>query len=189
MLISLGKPGFIATCCQHSAIGRLTASSLWVHVSTLEELDPMLRLYEGCASRTIGRMSEATLIKFHIQQPKISYLFYPDFDADPHPRLRTIMQIDLRDLQVSYRDYNSDMDCPVLHWKESYVTSSYPCREKFAKLTRQEQAWGLLDNPRAIFTQKGWQRCLKENCAELKGHRLIRSKDADSHQVKTLPSS
>jgi DNA phosphorothioation-associated putative methyltransferase len=188
MLISLGKPGFIATCCQHSAIGRLTTSSLWVHISALEELDPMLRLYEGCASRTIGRMSEATLIKFHIHQPKISYLFYPDFDPDPHPRLHTSMQIDLRDLQVSYRDYNSDTDCPILHWKESYVTPSYPHREKFAKLTRQEEAWGLLDNPQAISTQKGWQCCLAKNCAELKGHRLVWRKDADPYRVKALRS-
>jgi DNA phosphorothioation-associated putative methyltransferase len=93
MLIGLGKPGFIATCCQHSTVGRLTASSLWVHISALEELDPMLRLYEGCANRTIGRMSEATLIKFHLQQPKITYLFYPDFDSEPHPRLHTSIDI------------------------------------------------------------------------------------------------
>jgi DNA phosphorothioation-associated putative methyltransferase len=189
MLISLGNPGFIATCCQHSAIGRLTTSSLWVHLSALEELDPMLRLYEGCASRTIGRMSEATLVKFHIHQPKISYLFYPDFDPDPHPRLHISMQIDLRNLQVSYRDYNSDTDYPILHWKESYVTPSYPHREKFAKLTRQEEAWGLLDDPQAISTQKRWQRCLTENCAELKGHRLIWRKDADPYRVKTLRSA
>jgi DNA phosphorothioation-associated putative methyltransferase len=189
MLISLGEPGFIATCCQCSVIGRFTNSGLLVHISALEELDPMLRLYEGCASRTIGRMSEATLIKFHINKPKISYLFYQDFDTEPHPKLRSRMQIDLRDLQVSYQDYNSDMDCPILHWKESYVTASYPHKEKFAKLTRQEQAWGVLDDPRAISTSKGWQRCLTVNCAELKGHRLVWRKDADPYRVKILRSS
>jgi DNA phosphorothioation-associated putative methyltransferase len=99
------------------------------------------------------------------------------------------MQIDLRDLQVSYRDYNSDTDCPVLHCKESYVTPSYPHREKFAKLTHQEQAWGLLDNPGAISTHKKWQRCLTENCAELKGHRLVWRKDADPYRVRILRSS
>jgi DNA phosphorothioation-associated putative methyltransferase len=189
MLIGLGKPGFIATCCQRSAVGRLTASSLWVHISALEELDPMLRLYEGCANRTIGRMSEATLIKFHLQQPKITYLFYPDFDSDPHPQLHTSMQIDLRDLQVSYRDYNSDMDCPILHYKESYVTANYPHQEKFAKLTRQEKAWGLLDNPQAISTRNKWQRCLIEKGADLKGHRLVWRKDVDPYRIKILRSS
>jgi DNA phosphorothioation-associated putative methyltransferase len=188
MLTSLGTPEFIAACCQQSALGRLTASGLYVHLSALEELDPMLRLYEGCASRTIGRMAEATLIKFHTRTPKLSYLFYPDFDADPHPHLRTSMQIDLRDLQVSYRDYDSETDCPILHWKETYVSSGYPLREKFARLTRQETAWGLLDDPKAIFTSKVWQRHLAKHCAELKGHRLIWRKEADPYHVKILRS-
>ncbi len=189
MLISLGKPGFIATCCQRSVIGRFTNSGLLVHISALEELDPMLRLYEGCASRTIGRMSEVTLIKFHINKPKISYLLYSDFDTEPHPKLLSRMQIDLRDLQVSHQDYDSDINCPILHWKESYVIASYPQKEKFAKLTRQEQAWGLLDDPRAISTSQGWQHCLTVNCAELKGHRLVWRKDADPYLIKILRSS
>jgi DNA phosphorothioation-associated putative methyltransferase len=189
MLTSLGEPGFIAACCQRSAIGRLTSSGLSVHISALEELDPLLRLYEGCASRTIGRMAEATVIKFHSQKPKISYLFYPDFDIDPHPRLHTSMQIDLRDLQVSYRDYEADQDCPILHWKEAYVSANYPHREKFAKLTHQEQIWGLLDEPRAIATYKGWQRRLAENCAELRGHRVVWRRDANPYRVKILRSA
>lgn len=190
MLTSLGAPNFISTCCQQSALGRFTASGLFVHISALEELDPMLRLYEGCASRTIGRMAEATLIKFHTRNPKISYLFYPDFDRDPHPRLHTSMQIDLRDLQVSYRDFDlADSDCPVLHWKECYVSTSYPQREKFAKLTRQEKSWGLLDNPKAISTLQGWHHQLEQHSAELKGHRLVWRKDADPYRIKLLRSA
>lgn len=189
MLTSLGKPEFLAACCQQSAIGRLTPSGLYVHLSALEELDPILRLYEGCASRTIGRMVEATLIKFHTRTPKLSYLFYPDFDTDPHPRLHTSMQIDLRDLQVNYRDYDADTDGPILHWKEAYVSSRYPLREKFAKLTRQETAWGLLDDPQAISTLKGWQRHLAQHCAELSGHRLLWRKDADPYRIKILRSA
>ncbi len=189
MLTSLGEPGFIAACCQRSAIGRLTNSGLYVHVSALEELDPLLRLYEGCASRTVGRMEAATLIKFHTQKPKIFYLFYPNFDTDPHPRLHTSMQIDLRDLQVSYRDYNpDDSNCPILHWKEAYVCSTYPHRDKFAKLTRQEQNWGLLDDPRAISISGGWRKKLIENCAELQGHRIIWRKDADPYRIKIMRS-
>ena len=80
-------------------------NSLLIHISALSSLDPMLRLYESFASRTIGRMDTTTLIKFHRHKPKISYLDYPDFDRAAYPVLRTSMQIDLRDLQVSYRDY------------------------------------------------------------------------------------
>ncbi len=186
MLVSLGTPNFIATCCQQSAIGRLTANGLYVHLSALDELDPMLRLYEGCASRTIGRMPEATLIKFHLKSPKLSYLFYPDFDTNPHPCLRTSVQIDLRDLQVTYRDYDTESNRPILHCKEAYVLDTYPHRQKFAKLTHQETAWGLFDNPDAISTDKAWQQILRENCAELQGHRLVWCKAADPYRVKIL---
>ncbi|MEE3719902.1 DNA phosphorothioation-associated putative methyltransferase, partial [Tumidithrix elongata RA019] len=149
MLFNLGRPGFIATCCQNSKIGRLDRQALFVHVSALDRLDTMLRLYEGCASRTIGRMDGATLIKFHLHKPKITYLFYPDFDDVPHPKMQASMQIDLRDLHVRYRDYHNSDDPPVLHCKETYVSPDYPQYEKFAKLTKQEENWGLLDNIRA----------------------------------------
>jgi DNA phosphorothioation-associated putative methyltransferase len=186
MLFNLGKAGFIATCCQNSRIGRLDEKALYVHISALDALDPMLRLYEGCASRTIGRMDGATLVKFHLHKPKITYLFYPDFDTDPHPSLHTSMQIDLRDLHVRYRNYSSSDNPPVLHCKDKYVIADYPLYEKFAKLTQQEERWGLLDNMKVIANLEGWLHCLKDNCAELQGHRIVWRKDATPDRVKQL---
>jgi DNA phosphorothioation-associated putative methyltransferase len=189
MLLTLGKPGFMAACCQRSTIGKLTESGLLVHISALSALDPMLRLYEGCASRTIGRMDNATLVKFHIQKPKISYLYYPNFDSDPHPSLYTSMQIDLRDLHVSYRDYDPTENPPILHWKEAYVLPDYPQRDKFAKLTQQETDWGLLDHPKQISKCQAWQHHLEIHCATLKGHRIIWRKDADPYRIKLIKSA
>ncbi|MFM7888763.1 MAG: DNA phosphorothioation-associated putative methyltransferase [Pseudanabaena sp.] len=186
MLFNLGREGFIATCCRNSKIGRLDHQALYVHISALEHLDTMLRLYEGCASRTIGRMDGATLIKFHLHKPKISYLFYPDFDRDPHPKMQASMQIDLRDLQVRYRDYHNSDNPPILHSKETYVLSDYPQYEKFAKLTKQEESWGLLENMNDISHWQGWQEKLKEHFAELQGHRLVWLKDADLEAIKLI---
>ena len=189
MLLSVGDTHLIANCCKRSPIGKLLPNALYIHVSALEALNPQLRLYEGCASRTIGRMDGATLVKFHTNSPKISYLFYPDFDNDPHPALHTSMQIDLRDLQVIYRDYDTSENPPVLHRKETFVTADYPLYEKFAKLTRQEENWGLLEYPSTIGTRKGWHKCLREHCAELRGHRVYWRKDADPYRVKLLLSA
>ncbi|MBE9125351.1 MULTISPECIES: DNA phosphorothioation-associated putative methyltransferase [unclassified Coleofasciculus] len=189
MLLSVGDTRVIAHCCQHSSIGKRLPNALYVHISAIEALNPQLRLYEGCASRTIGHMEGATLVKFHTKQPKISYLFYPAFDTEPHPALHTSMQIDLRDLQVTYRDYDTAENPPILHRKETFVTPDYPFYEKFAKLTRQEENWGLLDNTRTIGTRKGWQQCLLEHCAELQGHRVIWRKDADPYRIKLLQSA
>lgn len=189
MLRSLGNLENIVECCQNSPIGKKLPNSLWVHISALQTLDPLLRLYEGCASRAIGRLEEANVIKFHNNKPKISYLFYPDFDDDPHPALQTSMEIDLRDLRVSYRDYNTEDDPPILHCKDTLVRNDYPLYEKFSKLTRKEEDWGLLDDWRLISHRSGWLRCLKEHCATLKGYHLSWQKDADPYKLKILRST
>lgn len=189
MLMSLGNLEVVEERCKSSAIGQKRPNSLWVHVSAIEVLDPLLRLYEGCASRTIGRPQGANVVKFHFRKPKISYLFYPNFDTDPHPALHTSMEIDLRDLHVHYRDYDPNDNPLLLHQKDSMVTADYPLYEKFSKLTRQEEGWGLLDDLRLIYDTRGWQKCLEEHCAELKGHRVVWRKVADPYQVKLVRSA
>jgi DNA phosphorothioation-associated putative methyltransferase len=79
MLMSLGRTELIEERCRQSAIGQQRPNSLWVHVSAIDQLDPLLRLYEGCAARTIGRPEEATVVKFHVQKPQITYAFCARF--------------------------------------------------------------------------------------------------------------
>ena len=186
MLMSLGNTDVIADHCQQSSIGQQRSNSLWVHTSALDQLTPLFRLYEGCASRTIGRPREATVVKFHTGKPKISYLFFPAFDTEPHPALQTSMQISLRDLYVRYRDYNPDENPPLLHQKEQLVMPDYPGYEKFAKLSKQEQDWGLLDDMSTIYDRRGWEGFLIARCAELKGHRVVWKKDADDYQKRLV---
>jgi DNA phosphorothioation-associated putative methyltransferase len=189
MLASVGNLKLIAKCCQQSRIGKHLPNALYVHVSALEKLNPLLRLYEGCASRTIGRLHGTTLIKFHTNKAKISYLFYPEFDSNPHPTLHTSMQIDLQDLHVVYREYDTSENPPILHRKETFVTPDYPLYEKFAKLTRQEEERGLLDNTKTIGTLKGWEQCLVEHLTEIQGYSVRWRKDADPYRIKLLKNA
>jgi len=176
MLMTLGRTEMVEQRCCQSAIGQQRPNTLWVHVSALDQLDPLLRLYEGCASRTIGRPEEATVVKFHVQKPQITYLVFPGFDKEPHPALKTSMAISLQDLYVRYRDYDPD-NPPLLHQKDQTLSPDYPGYAKFAKLSQQEQKWGLLDDIKAIFDRRGWEKCLLDHGAELRGHRVIRRKD------------
>lgn len=176
LLFSLGQPNVLAKACRESKIGKLIGDTLYVHSTALQALAPKLRLYEGCASRVFGRLDHVTLIKLKAGEPKVSYLYYPEFDTSPHPALKSSMQVDLRSLFVSYRDYSTSENPPVLHRKETFVTPDYPHYQKFARLTQQEEKWGLLDEPKLIGTKQGWQQRLKATGAELRGHRLIYSK-------------
>lgn len=188
MLFSLSNQEAIAKACRRSEIGRKIPNGLLVHVSAISSLSPILRLYEGCASRTIGRLEQANVIKFHANKPRISYLHYPDFDLTPHPTLRTNMQIDLQDLQVNYREYEVDEDPPILHYKSDLVTPEYPDYEKWVKLNSQEEDWGLLDDMRSISRLSGWLKCLADRCAVLRGYTLSRRKDTDPYKLKILKS-
>ncbi|MBD2445675.1 DNA phosphorothioation-associated putative methyltransferase [Nostoc sp. FACHB-152] len=169
-LFSLGRPKVVQTACEKSKIGKHTRGALYVHVSALAVLDPLLRIYEGCASRTIGRVDGATLIKYNLDQPQISYLFYPDFDTDPHPALKASITIDLKTLYVTHRDYANRANPPILHRKETFVTPNYPQYEEFAKLTQQEQQLGLLKQKSDIGTRDGWAKCLAAHKVEIRGH-------------------
>ncbi|TAG53803.1 MAG: DNA phosphorothioation-associated putative methyltransferase [Oscillatoriales cyanobacterium] len=188
MLYSLSKPDIVADCCEDSAIGYKQHGSLSVHVSALEELDPLLRLYEGCANRTIGRLDGATIIKFYANKPKISYLFYPDFDTDPHPVLHTSMHINLRGLSVGYQDYSNLSNPPILVRKEAFVSSSYPHYQKFAKLSRQEEKLGIFDKSGG-FKERELLNCLEESCVKIKGHRLFWRSDSDPEKLKMLQTT
>lgn len=186
MLLSLGNLENIARAADESSIGKRLTNSLLIHISALEQLDPLLRLYEGCASRTIGRLEDVNVIKFHTSKAQISYLHYSNFDDDPHPLLKTSMRISLRNLRVSYRDYQLQDDTPILHQKDLLVTEDYPNHQKFTKLTAQENNWDLLSNWQQIRSYGGWQTWLEEHCAELKGHRVCFRKDADPYKLKIL---
>ena len=188
MLYTLGDPKIIANHCQNSEVGQKRANSLWIHICALEKLSPLLRLYEGCASQTLGRPEGANLIKFHIKTPKISYLFSADFDLETHPTLSNCMQIDLRDLHVSYQTYDGP-NPPILHRKHTLVTPEYPHHQQLVKLSDQEEKWGLFDNFGLIQTRLGWLKCLEDHCAQIRGYRVYWRTDADPYRVKLLRSA
>jgi len=48
---------------------------------------------------------------------------------------------------------------------------------RFARLTRQEEKHGLLDETSTIGTREGWQRRLAERGFLVQGHRLVRRGD------------
>ncbi|MDJ0508254.1 MAG: DNA phosphorothioation-associated putative methyltransferase [Crocosphaera sp.] len=172
ILYQVGNLEIIAQLCQKQTLGRKLKNSLLIHISALENLEPLLRLYEGCASRTVGRLEEANVIQFSWRTPKITYSFYPDFDENPHPCLKTRMQIQLNNLRVHYSEYSEEENPLVLHYKDSLVSPDYPLYETFKKLTQKEQELGLLDDYAKVNHLQGWLNCLEEHNLTLEGHEL-----------------
>ncbi len=174
LLFSVGDMAAISAACQEAVCGKLLSDALYVHTVSLPILPPLLRVYEGCARGYIGVVEDANVVKLHRRVPQISYLAYPNFDRDPHPALTGSLVIQLRTLQVRYVDYRTADSPPILHRKEAFVPADYPLHEKFARLTRQEERWGLYEHSAAIGTRQAWERLLEEKGVRLIGHRVTR---------------
>jgi DNA phosphorothioation-associated putative methyltransferase len=174
LLFSVGDIAAISAACQETACGKLLSDALYIHILGVSMLPPLLRVYEGCARGYIGVVEGANVVKLHRRVPQISYLAYPHFDRDPHPALVGSLVVHLRTLQIRYVDYRTADSPPILHRKEAFVPADYPLREKFARLTRQEERWGLYEHPTAIGTRQAWERLLAEKGVQLTGHRVTR---------------
>ncbi|WP_052055503.1 DNA phosphorothioation-associated putative methyltransferase [Myxosarcina sp. GI1] len=176
----------IISSCKNSSIGKLLPTALYVHIRALDALDPLLQAYERQARKLVDNFDRATILKFSLDRPKISYLDYPDFDRDPHPRLYQSIVVDLTTQQVAQRQYQNSANPPILHRKETFVTPDYPQYRKFATLTQAEINLGLLDNPRFIGTQQEWQKLLAKQGIDFVGHRLICPLNATAQTRQTV---
>jgi DNA phosphorothioation-associated putative methyltransferase len=160
--------------CQNNPVGKMLPDAFYIHILALHTLDPWLQEYESRARSVLPKVQVTTIVKFSTNKPKISYLFYPDFDTDPHPALQASIQVDVETLEVGYRDYSDSENPPILHRKETFVTPEYPLYEEFAALTRAQVALGLLNHPKGIGTKLGWEQRLQVFGVEVQGHRLIK---------------
>lgn len=157
------------------SVGKGTPSAQYIHRRALGQAPVLLRLYEECAALASGRPEEWDIVKLHHDRAMVSWLDYPDFDRDPHPRLVRAYRMDLKSLDAEFADYGDRENPPVLHRKEEFLGSDDDHYETYARLTRQELRAGLYEHPETIGTLKGWQAELLRHGKRLRGHRLINS--------------
>lgn len=172
LLFEAGDMGKVNSACGQAEFGKLMPTALYVHVAGLSRLAPILRVYEGCARVLSGEIAGATIIKLRRNEPKVSYLSYPGFDAEAHPALEFSVRVDLRSLGIKYRQFKDAESPPVLHRKELFVPCDYPNRVVFEALTRTELSVGLLDESQDIGLQKQWNEILKRKGWRVQGHTL-----------------
>lgn len=176
LLLEIGKPGAVDAAAAASSVGKLTPTALYVHRSALDHLPLLLRVFEGCGRGYLGEVEGANLIKLYRHEPKLSYLSYPEFDHDPHPALSFSLNVNLREFRLRMRRFAGKPNPPILHRKEHFVAADYPRRDTFARLTRAEEAAGLLDETERIGLRRGWETALQERSLKLRGHRLVKAR-------------
>ena len=174
LLMMVGDSAVRDLLMRESPIGKETPSALYMHITAIEALHPVLRIFEGCARNFVGDIENANIVKLFKSDPKVSYLTYPQFDKEPHPCLHSSMVVQLQTFGIKTRSYETRVNPPILHRKEEFVSPEYPSREKFARLTKQEERAGLFKEPDVIGFRAGWEAALRRSGVRLQGHRLVR---------------
>ena len=182
LLFKAGDADAVNEACRRSVVGKLLPNALYVHRTALDALDPLLRVFEGCARTCIGEIAGANLIKLHRQSGKVSYLVYPDFETNPHPALLRSVKLSLRTREIDCLEYGSSPNPPILHRKESFLLPEHPLHARFAGLGAQEEKHGLLSDTTTIGTRDGWNARLSDAGFAVRGHRLVRRKDQGSKE-------
>ncbi|MEZ0071633.1 DNA phosphorothioation-associated putative methyltransferase [Planotetraspora sp. GP83] len=177
LLLKLRDDAYVRRAMTGSVAGKFTPTALYVHRRALHRIPVVLRLYEHCASIAVGRPAEWTVAKLRHQGRGVSWLDYPDFDTDPHPRLVSSYTVDLQTLKSSFLSYADSHNRPLLHRKHEFLVPDDPDVPKYRRLTDAEERAGLYEHPHLIGTEEGWERELYRCGRSLRGHRLIRRPD------------
>lgn len=174
LLFSAGNPLLIDAACRDSKVGKLTGNALYVHTSALGELEPVLRVYEGCARFLLGDIEGVNVIKLARKVGAVSYLVYPGFQTVAHPELASAYRVELRNLTARFEDFSGRDNRPVLHRKELMLSPSHPLHRRFERLTLQEERAGLLQDNRRIGTRQEWNEVVSGSGFSIRGHRLLK---------------
>ena len=151
----------IDAACGRAAVGRLTSNALYLHRSAVGTLEPVLRVFEGCARAYLGDVDDANVVKLHRFSGKVSYLAVPKFDELPHPPVRRTIKLSLRNLCLQCIDHTVNKNPLLLDQKERMVEADHPWRARFARFTIQEAQHGLLEELDDLLPALEWHQRLK----------------------------
>ncbi len=84
------------------------------------------------------------------------------------------LELSLTTRELDCFDYARSTNLPILHRKETFLPPGHALAAKFARLTRQEEKHGRLDETATIGTRAGWEQRLAERGFTVRGHRLVR---------------
>ena len=85
-----------------------------------DDLDPVLRIYIGCAGLFYGDLDNADIIKIHKASGKVTLLIYDDFDRKEFPELHQRIKINLNNQRIDFFNHKSESNPQMLRDKGKY---------------------------------------------------------------------
>lgn len=149
---------------------------IYLHKSAIDDLTNQQKSIVKQAMNILKLDSKWNLIRLD-SEDQVGFLYYPDFEKNPHPSLQHSFSVNLITKETKFRD-SFQNNPPILHRKETFLLKDDKNYEKFSKLTRQEEEAGLLD-PKISHTigfKKRWEQLLDEKELEIIDHQLRKKK-------------
>jgi len=113
------------------------------------------------------------IVKYDLNSPLLSLLWYPDFFTDPFPALETSYRIDIEAARVEKRSYQTSINPPILHRKELFIRTDDPRSGSFKALTQTAEELGLFENPIHIGFKQAWENLIAEKGFQLLDHQFV----------------
>jgi hypothetical protein len=173
------------SCLEEIPYGKRLPGALYIYRDDASRLGEKLEALLARIASIFGADDRYNVIKFRVDELKLSFLSYPDFLDDPHPVLRHAVTVDLATGRYRATDYSNSLNPPILHRKETFLRPDHPMREQFAALTRTEETAGLYDETETIGFKLNWERLLKSKGLSILGHELHSAQEVCRDSVLT----
>ncbi len=145
LLFSAGDSDIIEEMVSDLEFGWFDAAEghFTIHRSLISHLPPVLRMYIEAGARLFGDPSEADLIKIHAYSGKLTFLHYEKFETEWTPILLMRIKIDLRRQFTNVFDYQRSEKQQVLFFKERFLGSDFPDRQKMENYSTRLRKLGI----------------------------------------------
>lgn len=172
-------PELLDTACETASgqgLGYYVASDyLQLHVSLIERLPPLLRVYVGCGAVLYGDLDDVDLVKIHIRSGKVTFMKFDDFFGSPLPRMLEREKVRLRDQDVDYFFYRSPYEPPVLYYKSRYLSEDSPMFEEQFGFDEHLEAEQLFDPASFGPSRDDLDAALRRRRLQVEGYRIVES--------------
>lgn len=158
------------------SIGKKLPDAIYIHRSAIIYLPAKLKNLVFAVGKALKIDVESwDVVKISRSKFSLSLLSYPSFFEESYPPLTKSVSIDLSKLSHKITEYKGYDNPPILHRKETMVSSDHPSYQEFCLITQEGDAAGLYENTRHIGFKASWENIIQTHGYELVDGRLFRN--------------
>ena len=176
-------------CLERIVYGKRLPGALYVFRGTDSRFGEKLDTLLAQLAVAFGADERFNLVKFRLDELKLSFLEYPTFMEEAHPPLMQSLTIDLVTGKCRRNDYADHSNPPILHRKEVFLSPDHPLHPLFARLTAEEEQAELYVETATIGFKLNWERLLASKQLVIEGHTLRKTSASLSEGPDAPPVS